>query len=243
MPPARRSWRAGRGGRAADRELDRHRADRLDRLAGHVGGEGLEGERAEAGGVGGDGGKRRIEHRDEVEGVEADDRDVPRDPPAEVARGEVRAAGDVVVVAEDRGRRIGGGEQLERGGARGGEPDLAAGVGHRVGVDARRCERRAPALVADAERRASDRRGDPADAAVAEAGQGGPDGGAPRRARPGGWSMPASPPAAPSRTTDGWPGISASITTSFSSRPPRRRGAWTMPNTRKPSTEPACSAS
>ena len=49
------------------------------------------------------GGERRVEHAREVHVVEADHRELVRDPDAAVASGEVHAGGDHVVVAEHRG--------------------------------------------------------------------------------------------------------------------------------------------
>ena len=76
---------------------------RCDGLAREVARQRLERRRAEALGVDRDRRQRRREHAREVEVVEADDRQVPRDPDAALAGGQVDAAGEDVVVAEDRG--------------------------------------------------------------------------------------------------------------------------------------------
>ena len=72
-------------------------------IAGEVSLERLERRGAQAFGVGGDGRERRREHAREVEIVEPDHRQVPRDPRPAFARGQVHAAGEDVVVAEHRG--------------------------------------------------------------------------------------------------------------------------------------------
>ena len=59
--------------------------------------------RAQQLGVQRHGRERRVEHAREVHVVEADDRELVRDPDAALARGQVHAGGDHVVVAEDRG--------------------------------------------------------------------------------------------------------------------------------------------
>ena len=86
-------------------ELDRQRPA-ADLLARHHRRERAEGDRAELLGVGADRGQPRREHAHERQVVEAHHRQVLGDPQAELAGGEIDAAGEDVVVADHGGRQV-----------------------------------------------------------------------------------------------------------------------------------------